>query len=292
MDAILFSPSTFLGGEGRGEGAAVQSQQTARYPDAMNKTALPKLTLPLLALAAFLTAGLASPAQAANPNALHEIVHNHCVPGQQSGKGPAPCQLVDLDRGYAVLKDIRGSTQYLVLATADVTGIEDPQILKPGAPDYWGAAWAARKFVDQRAHLILPREDIGLAINSRQGRTQNQLHIHVDCIRLDVVQKLRAHAAEIGQSWAKLSFLITGHRYRARRVSGADLAGIYPFRLLADEVPEAAKDMGDQTLVVTGATFSDGSKGFYLLNDQADPATGNTASGEELLDHDCQILRH
>jgi CDP-diacylglycerol pyrophosphatase len=257
----------------------------------MNRTALLKFSFPLIALAALLVAGISS-ARAANPNALREIVHNHCVPGQQSGKGPAPCQLVDLAGGYAVLKDIRGSTQYLLLATADVTGIEDPQILEANAPDYWAAAWAARKFVDQLAHQILPREDIGLAINSRQGRTQNQLHIHVDCIRLDVVQKLQAHAAEIGQSWAKLTFLMTGHRYRARRVSGADLTGIYPFRLLADEVPEAAKDMGDQTLVVTGATFSDGSEGFYLLNDQADSTTGDTASGEELLDHDCQVLRH
>lgn len=253
------------------------------------KRPLPKL--PLLAFATLLFASAPS-ANAANPNALWEIVHNHCVPGQQSGKGPAPCTLVDLAGGTAVLKDIRGDTQYLLLATDEVTGMEDPKILAANAPDYWAAAWEARKFVDQRAHQILPREDVGLAINSRQGRTQNQFHIHVDCIRLDVVLALQAHAQEIGESWAPLGFLMKGHRYRARRVASADLAGVYPFRLLAEGVPEAAKDMGDQTLVVTGAVFGDGSQGFYLLNDQADPSTGDTASGEELLDHDCQILRH
>ncbi len=252
---------------------------------------MPITALRVFALAALLAAS-ASTASAANPNALWEIVHGHCVPGQQSGTGPAPCQLVDLAEGYAVLKDIRGTTQFLLLPTAKVSGIEDSKILASDAPDYWAAAWAARKYVDERAGQTIPREDLGLAINSRQGRTQNQLHIHVDCIRMDVRNALRAHAQEIGRSWAPLGFLMKGHRYRARRVASAELAGIYPFRLLAGKVPEAAKDMGDQTLSVTGAVFSDGSEGFYLLNDQADPATGDTASGEELLDHDCQILRH
>ena len=256
----------------------------------MNRSSLPRVA-PVLALTALLLADI-PPASAANPNALWEIIHGHCVPGQESGAGPAPCQLVDLAEGYAVLKDIRGDTQYLLLPTAEVAGIEDPQILATGAPNYWAAAWSTRKFVDERAGQTIAREDLGLAINSRQGRTQNQLHIHVDCIRLDVRNALRTHASEIGEDWAPLGFLMKGHRYRARRVASAELEGIYPFRLLADGVPEAARDMGDQTLVVTGAVFSDGSQGFYLLNDQADAKTGDKASGEELLDHDCQILRH
>ena len=250
-----------------------------------------RIAVHLLALAAILVSASALTANAANPNALWEIIHGHCVPGQQSGTGPAPCQLVDLAEGYAVLKDIRGDTQYLLLPTAEVAGIEDPKILATDAPNYWAAAWATRKYVDERAGQTIAREDLGLAINSREGRTQNQLHIHVDCIRLDVRNALRAHAREIGQSWAKLGFLMRGHRYRARRVASTDLTGIYPFRLLA-EIPEAARDMGDQTLVVTGAVFSDGSPGFYLLNDQADPGTGDKASGEELLDHDCRVLRN
>ncbi len=82
-----------------------------------------------------------------------------------------------------------------------------------------------------------------------------------------------------------------GHRYKARLVASADLNGINPFRLLADGVPQAAKDMGDQTLVAVGAVFSDGAQGFYLLNDQVDQVPGDLASGEELQDHDCRVLR-
>ncbi len=250
-----------------------------------------KIPLPLAALAVALFAAL-SAARAANPNALWEIVHAHCVPGQQSGAGPKPCELVDLGGGFAVLKDIRGATQYLLLPTAEVAGIEDPRILAPDAPNYWAAAWAARRFVEQRAGKPIARENIALAVNSRQGRSQNQLHIHVDCIRLDVRQALHAHEQEIGESWAPLGFLISKHRYRARRLVADDLDGVNPFRLLAEGVPGAGRDMGDQTLVIAGASFSDGTKGFYLLNDQAEAATGDMASGEELQDHDCRVLRN
>ena len=70
------------------------------------------------------------------------------------------------------------------------------------APNYWNAAWQARHFVDERAHRTMPRETISLAINSASGRTQNQLHIHIDCVRLDVQAALREHAGAIGTAWA------------------------------------------------------------------------------------------
>jgi CDP-diacylglycerol pyrophosphatase len=252
---------------------------------------LPRFPFQLLAAAVAFLACIPPDSDAANPNALWEIVHNHCVPGQQNGTGPKPCQLVDLAGGYVVLKDLRGATQYLVMPTAEIAGIEDPRILAGDAPNYWAAAWAARKYVAERAGQAIPREDMSLAVNSQQGRTQNQLHIHVDCIRLDVREALRTHAAEIGPGWAPLGFAMAGHRYKARLVASTDLNGINPVRLLADGVPEAAKDMGDQTLVAVGAVFSDGTKGFYLLNDQVDQAPGDLASGEELQDHDCRVLR-
>ena len=38
----------------------------------------------------------------------------------------------------------------------------------------------------------MPRDDISLAVNSVYGRSQNQLHIHIDCVRSDVRNALRA----------------------------------------------------------------------------------------------------
>src|SRR5215510_13677139 len=94
---------------------------------------------------------LAATARAADPNALWNIVHGKCVPHMTAGQGPAPCALVDLAGGYAVLKDIRGATQFLLIPTARVTGIESPEILVADSPNYWRAAWEARRFVDEKA---------------------------------------------------------------------------------------------------------------------------------------------
>jgi len=105
-----------------------------------------------VAFAALLSAALlAGRAQAADPDALWKIVHGKCVPHVAAGEGPAPCGLVDLAGGYAVLKDIRGATQFLLIPTARITGIESPEILAPDAPNYWQEAWEARRFVNGKA---------------------------------------------------------------------------------------------------------------------------------------------
>jgi CDP-diacylglycerol pyrophosphatase len=225
---------------------------------------------------------------AANPNALWHIVGDQCVPNEKLHHSPRPCEMVDLAGGYAVLKDIVGNSQFLLIPTTRVSGIESPQVLEPDAPNYWQAAWQARRYVDERAHRQLPRNAIGLAINSVDGRTQNQLHIHVDCMRLDVIAILRERAGAIGSQWAKFPVPLVDHDYLAMRLTQADLTGINPFVLLADGVPEARGDMGHFTLVVVGATYQ-GKDGFVLLAGHANPATRNWGSGEELQDHACAV---
>jgi CDP-diacylglycerol pyrophosphatase len=229
--------------------------------------------------------------RAGNPDALWNIVHDQSVPSELGGSGPAPCRLVDLKHGYAILKDIRGATQFLLIPTAKVTGIEDPQILAPGAPNYWEAAWRARIFMAERAGRPVPREDVGLAINSVHGRSQNQLHIHIDCLNASAKQALAQAAGQIGEVWSPLAQPVSGHSYLAMKVEAPDLSNINLFRLVADGIPSAAADMGDQTIVVAGAVLADGRPGYYILDDHADPAQGDRGSGEELLDHECRALR-
>ncbi|HXQ13840.1 MAG TPA: CDP-diacylglycerol diphosphatase [Caulobacteraceae bacterium] len=244
------------------------------------------------ALAACLLAlALASPALADDPDALWTIVGGQCVPNQQAKHDPSPCLTVDLAGGYAVLKDQSGATQVLVIPTTRVTGIESPLLLGDATPNYWAAAWAARHDVEQFAHREIPREDLALAVNSVYGRSQDQLHIHVDCIRPDVRDALNTVVERIGPKWAPLDVSLAGHRYRAMRIAGEDLGDHDPFKLLAAGDAMAAADMGVETLVVAGAVFEDGSSGFVLLSDRADPSTHDSAAGESLMDHSCQVLR-
>ena len=240
-------------------------------------------------LPALLLAGAALTARAADPSALWHIVHDRCVPDAQGKHDPAPCASVDLVHGYAVLKDIVGNTQFLLIPTARVGGIEDKAILAPDAPNYWDAAWQARRYVDQRAGHPLPRDDIALAINAVSGRSQDQLHIHIDCIRPDVRAALAQHQAEVGPQWSDFPVPLAGHRYRAMRLSGDELGDTNPFRLLSAGVPQ--DEMGQHTLVLAGATFAANQPGFILLDDRADPAAGDRGSGEALQDHDCALAR-
>jgi CDP-diacylglycerol pyrophosphatase len=203
---------------------------------------------------------------------------------------PKPCASVDLKDGYVILKDIRGRTQHLLIPTDRVTGIESPYLLTSGAPNYFGYAWDERGYVERAAGRALPRSAISLAINSAKTRSQNQLHIHMDCIRTDVHQLLGRDLARIGDRWVPLSDpLVGGHHYRAMRVVADTLKGANPFLLLADGVPGARADMGKENLVVVGAEFAAGEPGFIILNNDVDPSTGDAAGGEELQDHDCAI---
>jgi len=221
----------------------------------------------------------------ADPSALWNIVGGQCVPNQVVHDDPAPCAEVDLAAGSAVLKDLVGDTQFLLIPTERSSGIDDPAILAPTAPNYFAAAWRAKSFVDQRAGVELPRQWMSLAINSAYARSQDQLHIHVDCVRPDVHDALTRYGSAVGPAWAPFPVELAGHRYDAMSVAGEDLQAD-PFRLLADGVAGAREDMASRTLVVVGSVDPTGRPGFVVLTDRADAATGNEAAGEELQDHD------
>ena len=222
--------------------------------------------------------------------ALWKVVDGMCVPDMRVRGSPAPCSQVDLRRGFAVLKDIVGRAQVLLIPTRRITGIEDPRLLAPAGPNYWQAAWDARSVFERRLDRPVPRDAIGMAINSARGRTQDQLHIHVDCLRPDVTAALRVQGSRIGARWSELPVALAGRRYRAMRLMGDNLGPRDPFKLLAAGDPLARADMGLQTLVVTGYRSARGKPGFVLLSHRADPATGDRAHGEDLLDHRCEVL--
>ena len=220
----------------------------------------------------------------ADSDALWNLVSGRCVTDEVADLDPAPCASVDLDGGWAVLKDSVGARQYLLIPTAKVTGVESPELVAPDAPNYFAAAWQARTFTEAAAGGALPRDWISLAVNSSVSRSQNQLHIHIDCLRADVHDTLARHAADIGPQWAPFPALLAGHTYDAMAVDGDQLT-VNPFRLRADALAEPDLEMGIQTLVVVGAV-RDGRPGFVILADRANGETGDFAGGEQLQDHD------
>jgi CDP-diacylglycerol pyrophosphatase len=214
-------------------------------------------------------------------DALWNVVHGLCVADETSFHLPAPCFAVDLQGGSAILKDFVGRTQVLLVPTKRLTGIEDPLVGTDALPNYWRAAWAARSLVSKNAEKDLPRDDIGMAINGAAARTQDQLHIHVDCVRADLRRALESRTAEIGAQWT--DFRLLEHTYRARRIVG-EAPDPDPFRLLAEDTQSSP--LRDDSLAIIGTRFADGAPGFIIL---AERAPHGATRAEELLDHSCAV---
>jgi CDP-diacylglycerol pyrophosphatase len=225
--------------------------------------------------------------------ALWRIVSTQCVPASRAGNFPSPCLTINNDdeTGFAVLKDRVGVAQVLVIPTKQISGIESPDSRKVPAKKYWSAAWNARYFVFGYLQREIARDEVSLAVNSQHERSQDQLHIHVDCIRPEVRDLLRKHADEIGYSWGLLPFDVDGKKYNARRLDDADFARTNPIALISDELTDAASDMGAETIFVTGAKFGDGKDGFILLEDRAGRALLDYGHSEDLQDHTCGVAR-
>ncbi len=228
----------------------------------------------------------------ADPNALWRIVHDQCVPHVEAGEGPKPCETVYLtggaEEGVAILKDLIGVAQMLAIPTRRITGIEDPQMLAPDAPKVFADGWKGRSFVEARLGKQLPREVVALAINSKWARSQEQLHVHVDCVSKPVAAALADYRPALDDHWRAMTVPLAGRIYFARRLDSADLRDASPFRLLADGLEGAKANMGAYTLAAVGATF-DGKPGFILLADSFSLEGGGHA--EDLQDHDCEIAR-
>lgn len=237
-----------------------------------------------------IAAVLAFPANASHPNALWRVVHGLCLRDRSLIGAAAPCAYVDLTKGYAVVNDPEGKTQVLLVPTRKLRGIESPELLEPGVPNYWQYAWDSRKFFEKRAGRAVPRDEIGLAINSIYGRSQTQLHIHIDCVRADVRQALIARQGAIGEHWRPLGFEMLGIQFRARRLEGAELGAEDPFKLLYNGDAAARADMSRESLAVIGATFVDGHSGFILLSARAKGGDDASNAAENLLDHHCGVL--
>ena len=250
------------------------------------------------ARAAIVLACLAAPLHAASVkpprDTLWRLVDGRCAPAAEHGiYPPAPCTEVVREpgarRGYAVLKDRAGRYQYLTIPLSRISGIESPALLEPDAFNYFAAAWRVRLYTEAALHRSLPRGDVILMVNSAHGRSQDQLHIHVDCIRPDVWHALAQAIPTLTTQWRPLPARLppNRHRYQARWVGGEALT-LNPFKDLAASLAPG-DSMAMHSLAVVGARSPDGAPGFVLLSGHVDPASDDRGSGDELLDHRCAI---
>lgn len=243
------------------------------------------LLLPLMLLAGCASVPPAPPP--AHSDALWRLIERDCQ-GGQSPRGDCLQVRPAADHRDVLVKDAHGHYQFLLMPLDKVSGIESPTLYRRGAPNYFAAAWQARTRTEQALGQPLPRSVASLALNSPHGRSQHQLHIHVDCLRADVLQALEENRATLGTQWAPLPVLLRGHQYQVRLLPGEALTA-NPLNLLAYGLSGVDK-VGQWSLLVAGREDVHGVPGFILLATQLDPDSGNDASAEELQDHACSVL--
>ncbi len=213
--------------------------------------------------------------------ALWGVVKDLCLPIHRVIGVALPCQKVDMERGYVVIRAPGDETRIIIVPTTKIGGIESPALLREDAPNYWAFAWSERGRVIASAGRPLDDwSDIGMAINSSVSRAQDQLHIHVDCVDARLKRALAANAARLSQKWVSLELTPWGQRYRVKRIGASDLERSV-FQMVANEIPGARGRMGRLSIAVVGHVGAGGERGFVVL------VNGARGHAEELLDHEC-----
>jgi CDP-diacylglycerol pyrophosphatase len=213
--------------------------------------------------------------------ALWHMVHDECRVNAEKGANPSPCLMyrskgADDKSGYAIVKDRVGESQFLLIPTYRLSGIGDPQLLANDAPNYFAEAWDARFLVSGMREREISREYLSLAVNSEDNVSQDQLHIHIDCVREDIVpilRRLKFAASKSASAWQDVT--LGGRRYRVTWIAG-DKLEVNPFKLLSSSIPQP--EMRHHSLVVIGSRHP--ALGLFVLD-----TSGNRAHGEDLQSH-------
>lgn len=216
-------------------------------------------------------------------DALWNIISQQCIPNQQQHNSPEPCLKVDLQQRYLVFKDAKGPLHTLLMPTDKITGIESPKILENGAPNYFQDAWDNRHYLLDETTKPVKDDDLVLAINSRYGRSQNQLHIHLSCLRPEVYQSINQLADNVTDQWQPFGAEILGHKYLAIKVP----VEANPFNVLAAYVKTQGDEMENFGLARVVTAKGD----VVLLANPRQLLGGNQGSAEEMLDYNCSLAQ-
>src|SRR4051812_14739480 len=162
------------------------------------------------------------------------FVLRSCVVAQNTAGIPFPCLAVNLASstgpGYAVLRAPFNPPRVLVVPVEKIEGIESPILQHPDARAYWQAALESRRFVADALGGRIPLTEVALAVNSSVGRSQDQLHSHLDCLKLSIRFALGYHASAFSARWTFLKFPLEGARYYGLKVGAAQAEVFNPAR--------------------------------------------------------------
>ncbi|GEM_PF-3798693 len=250
---------------------------------------------------------LGQPTSTSSDYLFQEITE--CVNSYNVSKNPpSPCTYVDPTKTYGVKHTYNDRVttiprdqqpQYLLIPTAQITGIEDPKLSTTNPPFYWQYAWdvvyntlgkpgSPQDYVPLLTAVsgFQYRDQIGLAVNSQDSRSDNQLHIHMSCVKREVREALgqSQYTTLTPGKWSQPANL-NSSTYKYRVTTADSLSGANnPFYLVSQN--GSGQAMAHHTIAVTGKRGG----GFYIVDSDPGINSNRNPSAEELLDESCQNI--
>lgn len=233
------------------------------------------------------TSTYAAPEAILPPDSLYYVVQA-CKRAQVLAGVPFPCMRVELSSGsqpgFAVVPN-PNMASVLLVPIQRISGIESPELLDEGKPNWWHLAWVSRGLLKERAKGKLARGDFALAINSREARSQNQLHIHIACTDRNLLKRIAPLEEAISGSWSRFPLDLASESW-ATLIKEEDLKTNL-FVLLARLDQTSRGSMAEWGIAALAWTFADGSDGFLIFATRYDAAISTSGSGTSLIDPTC-----
>jgi CDP-diacylglycerol pyrophosphatase len=222
--------------------------------------------------------------------ALWQVVRACVADFKLTGK-PFPCLKVDLsrgeERGSVVLRPLL-SDDTILSPTRRITGVEDPFLQSPEAPNYFDAAWRARAFLKGPDEDAPEPDAIALFVNAAVARTQDQLHIHMGCLLPYARRSLAAAAPKMPMGkWERIGAVVPHTMFWGYRIPGTELANVNPFRLAAEELGSKANGPGDLAVGVAGVRVGNDDEFLILASYAKAPHAWWPVGDANLLDSAC-----
>ena len=230
----------------------------------------------------FFSIALCAFASSDDPSRLWLVVQS-CVAAEEKIGIPLPCLKVNLRGGTIVLRAPFERTHLLLVPTTKISGLESPMLRSEGDGIYWKAAVDARSILmDQLAGRQV--EAVGFAVNSQASRSQDQFHIHIDCVKPEVRRTLLRESASFEDRWSRLPFYLEGQHYYGRKIAEADLAGANLVGSLMNDVASLRNAPSAVTIGLIALHPTNTEPDFYAV---ANLAYASGQGAEILLDHHC-----
>ncbi|MEH3021108.1 MAG: CDP-diacylglycerol diphosphatase [Pseudomonas oryzihabitans] len=218
---------------------------------------------------------------------LRQVTVGLCEPNARLTGFASPCRAVVTDPGYAVLRAPGERQHFILVPLRPLRGLESPALWRPGQPNWFGLAWRQRWYLSAWGPAPVPDTWVGLALNAPSGRSQDQLHVHLACVRPELRLLLWRLAPAMDEHWRPLPGALAGSRYQARRLSEAQLLAPDFFRRLAMQPPYPLPDPR-LSLAVVALPSPAARRDFLLLAGRAGSQPDDYGSAERLLAADCQ----